>query len=92
MPLLLMVCRWWVVQGRRLLRDDEDAEEYDLDDAFESDGEGGTTTGYRGVFRLGEQDDAFHDYSGMQLKPDHQNRWAQCGAGKAMWSTPGLAG
>ncbi|GAB4818176.1 hypothetical protein N2152v2_005222 [Parachlorella kessleri] len=74
--------------GRRSLRDDEDAEEFDLDDAYESDGEGGTAVGYRGVFRLGEQDDAFHDYSGMQLKPDHQNRplWA-CPDGRIFLET-----
>lgn len=64
---------------RRRSTVESDDEDWDLDEAYESDGAEGLGLGCRrSAFRLGEQDEAFHDYSGLALKPDHHNRCAGC--------------
>lgn len=52
----------------------EEADEEDEDWAEEEAEEEG------GYFRLGEQDEQFHDYSALPLKDDHANRCAACSA------------
>lgn len=41
------------------------------------------------MYRLGAGDEEFRDFSGMQLKPDHYNRWG-CRAGRAAGRAAGV--
>lgn len=49
----------------KFLVDDED---YDLEEEFNSD------EGEEGAYVLGAEDEEFHDFSDLELKPDHLNR------------------
>ena len=48
---------------------DDDDEDYDLEEEYQSGGEGG-----EGAYVLGAEDEEFHDFSDLELKPDHLNR------------------
>lgn len=69
-------------QSGRRRQHSELGEDVDLEDAFESDDDWVEGEGGGGAYRLGAGDEQFRDFSGLELKPDHFNRWGGEGSGK----------
>lgn len=83
----ICIC-WWL---QRKASKDAAASEYEVTDEkaelVEADEDDEDLLDEGGTFRLGQQDEEFHDFSGLQLKDDAHNRQA----GLATWqSAPAL--